>query len=125
MVHSPSVWRPSVAQSREGVELDHVLEGRTVSAVRYTDPHLQGHLEKEIPDRMMEQQSAKIQVCHCRGNIWLWWEAYLCIYESRPTSFGLLRITICDTLAAPRAGRTSPLGAFMCNWTLWEDQMEV
>lgn len=36
-----------MAESREGVDLDHVLEGGTVSAVRYTDPHLQGHLEKE------------------------------------------------------------------------------
>lgn len=37
----------------------------------------------------------------------------------KPTLFGLLRTTICVTLAAPLAGRVSPLGAFMCNWTLW------
>lgn len=119
------MWLPSVVESREGVDLDHVLEGRTISVVRYTHPHLQGHLEKETPDRMMELKSAQIQGCRCHGNTWLWQEAYLCIYESRPTLFGLLRITICDTLAAPRAGRRSPLGAFMCNWTLWEDRMDV
>lgn len=50
-----------MAESREGVDLDHVLEGRTVSAVRYTDPHLQGHLEKETPDRITELKTAQIQ----------------------------------------------------------------
>lgn len=43
-------------------------------------------------------------------------ELKLCI---KPTLFGLLRTTICVTLAAPLAGSMSPLGAFMCNWTLW------
>lgn len=46
---------------------------------------------------------------------WLSWSR-VCI---KPTLFGLLRTTICVTLAAPLAGSVSPLGAFMCNWTLW------
>lgn len=42
-------------ESREGVNLDCVLKGRSLSAVRYADPHLQVHLRWEEGFRWRNQ----------------------------------------------------------------------
>ena len=108
--------------SGEGVDLEHVLTHRALFRVLHTNTHLQVHLTGNKSIQKSYNVSKKIVTG------WL-------IQDNRKkthavklmkmlTLLGLLSRTVWITWPAPWAGMTSPLGAFICSWTLWGKRSE-